>query len=101
MVCAATGNRASERRARSDAPYLPGYKVPWSLGPWSVVRGPWSLMMRIPFYKPSIGEDEIGEVVDTLRSGWLTTGPKTKQFEMEFAEYLGHKHAVAVNSCTA
>src|SRR6266566_2282979 len=57
--------------------------------------------MKIPFYKPSIGEDEINEVVDTLRSGWLTTGPKTKQFEKEFAEYLGHKHAVAVNSCTA
>jgi hypothetical protein len=57
--------------------------------------------MRIPFYKPSIGEKEINEVVPTLRSGWLTTGPKVKQFEKEFAEYLGHKHAVAVNSCTA
>jgi dTDP-4-amino-4,6-dideoxygalactose transaminase len=57
--------------------------------------------MLIPFYKPSIGEDEIAEVVDTLRSGWLTTGPKVKQFEQAFAEYLGHKHAVAVNSCTA
>src|SRR5664279_1069304 len=60
-----------------------------------------SLAMNIPFYKPSIGEDEIAEVVDTLRSGWLTTGPKVKQFEKEFALYLGHKHAVAVNSCTA
>jgi len=58
-------------------------------------------MMNIPFYKPSIGEDEIAEVVDTLRSGWLTTGPKVKQFEREFALYLSHKHAVAVNSCTA
>jgi len=57
--------------------------------------------MRIPFYKPSIGEEEINEVVATLRSGWLTTGPKVKKFEKEFAEYLGHKHAVAVNSCTA
>jgi dTDP-4-amino-4,6-dideoxygalactose transaminase len=57
--------------------------------------------MPIPFYKPSIGPEEIAEVVDTLRSGWLTTGPKVKQFEKEFAEYLGHKHAVAVNSCTA
>src|SRR5664279_334331 len=54
-----------------------------------------SLAMNIPFYKPSIGEDEIAEVVDTLRSGWLTTGPKVKQFEKEFALYLGHKHAVA------
>jgi dTDP-4-amino-4,6-dideoxygalactose transaminase len=57
--------------------------------------------MNIPFYKPSIGPEEIAEVVDTLRSGWLTTGPKVKQFEKEFALYLGHKHAVAVNSCTA
>jgi len=58
-------------------------------------------MLRIPFYKPSIGAEEINEVVDTLKSGWLTTGPKTKQFEKEFANYLGHKHAIAVNSCTA
>ena len=57
--------------------------------------------MKIPFYKPSIGAEEINEVVDTLRSGWLTTGPKTKLFEREFAEYLNHRHAVAVNSCTA
>ncbi|MGO8931822.1 MAG: DegT/DnrJ/EryC1/StrS family aminotransferase [Limisphaerales bacterium] len=57
--------------------------------------------MRIPFYKPSLGPEEIEEVVATLRSGWLTTGPKVKQFEQAFAEYLGHKHAVAVNSCTA
>src|SRR6267143_5566218 len=57
--------------------------------------------MKIPFYKPSIGGEEINEVVDTLKSGWLTTGPKTKQFEREFADYLKHKHAIAVNSCTA
>jgi len=56
---------------------------------------------RIPFYRPSIGVEEIGEVVETLKSGWLTTGPKTKLFEREFAEYFGRKHAVAVNSCTA
>jgi dTDP-4-amino-4,6-dideoxygalactose transaminase len=58
-------------------------------------------MLRIPFYRPSIGEDEVSEVVDTLRSGWLTTGPRTKQFEREFAAYLQRDHAVAVNSCTA
>jgi len=57
--------------------------------------------MKIPFYRPSIGAEEIDEVVDTLNSGWLTTGPKTKRFESEFAEYLGQRHAVAVNSCTA
>ena len=58
-------------------------------------------MRSIPFYKPSIGEPEINEVVDCLRSGWLTTGPRTKQFEAEFARYIQHTHAVAVNSCTA
>ena len=49
----------------------------------------------------SAGTEEIDEVVGTLKGGWLTTGPKTKQFERDFAEYLKHKHAVAVNSCTA
>lgn len=56
---------------------------------------------RIPFHVPSIGEEEIAEVVDTLRSGWLTTGPKVKRFEQDFAAYVGARHAVAVNSCTA
>src|SRR5437588_8227633 len=58
-------------------------------------------MHAIPFYKPSIGEEEINEVIEVLRSGWLTTGPKTKQFEAAFSQYLGHRHSVAVNSCTA
>jgi perosamine synthetase len=58
-------------------------------------------MRPIPFYKPSIGEPEINEVVNCLRSGWLTTGPRTKQFEEEFACYIGQPHAVALNSCTA
>lgn len=57
--------------------------------------------LRIPFFIPSIGQAEIDEVVDTLRKGWLTTGPKTKKFEAEFARYLGHAFAVGVNSCTA
>lgn len=55
----------------------------------------------LPFHVPDIGEDEIQEVVETLRSGWLTTGPKTKQFEEDFARYVGCRYAVAVNSCTA
>ena len=58
-------------------------------------------MRSIPFFKPSIGKPEIEEVVNCLQSGWLTTGPKTKQFEQEFANYLQRQHAVAVNSCTA
>lgn len=53
------------------------------------------------FGQPDVREEEIEEVVDTLRSGWLGTGPKTKQFEAEFAAYVGARHAIAVNSCTA
>ncbi len=57
----------------------------------------------IPFALPDIGEDEIAEVVDTLRSGWVTTGPKTKRFEQDFATFLGDPalHCMAVNSATA
>ncbi len=55
----------------------------------------------ISFHKPYISEDEISEVLDSLRSGWLTTGLKCVEFEKSFAEYVGCKHAVAVNSCTA
>ncbi len=58
-------------------------------------------MRNIPFHKPSIGQAEIDEVIDCLRTGWLTTGPKAKQFEEEFARYVRQQHAVAVNSCTA
>jgi dTDP-4-amino-4,6-dideoxygalactose transaminase len=55
----------------------------------------------IPFSVPSIGEEEVREVADTLRSGWLTTGPKTSQFESEFTSYVGAACALAVNSGTA
>jgi dTDP-4-amino-4,6-dideoxygalactose transaminase len=55
----------------------------------------------IPFHRPSIGEEEINEVTATLRSGWLTTGPRTAQFEQDFQAYIGAPRALAVNSCTA
>jgi dTDP-4-amino-4,6-dideoxygalactose transaminase len=55
----------------------------------------------IPFNKPTIGDDEIEEVVTTLRSGWLTTGPKTAQFEREFQDYVHAPYALAVNSATS
>ena len=55
----------------------------------------------LPFCLPDIGEDEIDEVVQALRSGWITTGPRTKEFERRLAEYVGARHAIAVNSCTA
>ena len=56
----------------------------------------------LPFALPEIGEEEIAEVVSSLRSSWVTTGPKTKQFESDFVEYVGGGlEAVAVNSATA
>jgi dTDP-4-amino-4,6-dideoxygalactose transaminase len=57
----------------------------------------------LPFARPEIGDDEISEVVDTLRSGWLTTGPKAKRFEDDFKAFLGDPtlHSLAVNSATA
>lgn len=56
----------------------------------------------LPFALPDIGEEEINEVVDALRSGWVTTGPKTKQFETDFAAYIGDDvEALAVNSATS
>lgn len=55
----------------------------------------------IVFGAPRISESAIAEVVDSLRSGWIGTGPKVARFEEMLAEYLGVKHAVAVNSCTA
>lgn len=53
------------------------------------------------FGSPQILDEDIQEVVDTLRSGWLSTGPKTQKFEKMFREYIGAKHSVALNSCTA
>jgi dTDP-4-amino-4,6-dideoxygalactose transaminase len=56
----------------------------------------------VPFALPDIGEEEIAEVVDSLRSGWITTGPKTTRFERNFAQFLGPGiEAIAVNSATA
>jgi dTDP-4-amino-4,6-dideoxygalactose transaminase len=55
----------------------------------------------IPFAPPAIGPEEIAEVVATLESGWLSTGPRVAEFEAAFAEYVGARFAVAVNSCTA
>ena len=55
----------------------------------------------LPFAVPSIGVAEIADVTDALLSGWLTTGPRTKEFERAFADYVGAPHAVAVNSATA
>lgn len=55
----------------------------------------------IPIFRPSIGDAEIKSVTDTLRSGWLGMGPRTKEFEAEFAKYIGVDHAIGLNSGTA
>ena len=55
----------------------------------------------LPFALPLIGDDEITEVVDTLKSGWLTSGKKTATFEKNFADFVGVSHALAVNSATS
>src|SRR5206468_954675 len=57
----------------------------------------------LPFALPDIGDDEIAEVVDTLKSGWITTGPKARRFEDDFSAFLGDAglQSIAVNSATA
>jgi dTDP-4-amino-4,6-dideoxygalactose transaminase len=55
----------------------------------------------VPFSPPHIGEEEIAEAIDTLRSGWITTGPKTARFEQEFAAAVGAPAALGLSSCTA
>ena len=57
----------------------------------------------LPFALPDIGDEEIAEVVDTLKSGWITTGPKTRRFEADFTAFLGDPslQSMAVNSATA
>ena len=57
--------------------------------------------MNIKFSPPDITQEEIDEVVDTLKSGWITTGPKTKQFEKSIASYCNTQRAVCLNSATA
>src|SRR5271156_3869363 len=53
-------------------------------------------MRQVPFHRPAIGPDEEREVLEALRSGWITTGPKAKRFEQEFGAYVGARNALAV-----
>lgn len=57
--------------------------------------------MNIPFSPPDMGEEEIQEVINTIQSGWITTGPKTKEFENQLAKYCHTEKAVCLNSATA
>jgi dTDP-4-amino-4,6-dideoxygalactose transaminase len=55
----------------------------------------------LPFARPSIGEEEIAELLETIRSGWITTGPRVERFAAEFADFVGGRFAVPVSSATA
>src|ERR1700676_2455663 len=55
----------------------------------------------LPFHRSLIEEEEISAVLEVLRGGWLTSGPRVKEFEAAFANYIGASHAIAFNSCTA
>jgi len=70
-------------------------------GPGGGKKNGGAAVNSIPFTRPHIGEEEIAAVVDTLRSGWLTMGPKTHAFQQAFARVIGATQAIAVSSCTA
>jgi len=55
----------------------------------------------IPVFKPSLGEEELNQLREIFKTGWIGLGPKTEEFEEKFSSYIGVKHAVALNSCTA
>jgi dTDP-4-amino-4,6-dideoxygalactose transaminase len=78
---------------------LPGGKG--FLGGPAILAEPVRRKDFLPFSPPLIGDEEIDEVVDTLRSSWITTGPKTRRFEAAFAARLGAPGALALSSCTA
>ena len=58
-------------------------------------------MRNVPFSPPDVGEEEIKEIAEAVNSGWITTGPKTKRFENEIAQYCHTNKAVCLNSATA
>lgn len=60
-----------------------------------------SVARSVPFFRPSISDEAVAEVIDCIRGGWLTTGPRVNAFEQDFAEAVSAPHAVAANSCTA
>lgn len=57
--------------------------------------------MEVPFHKPYISKEEIDEVINCLKDGWITMGQRTVEFEKEFSQYIGCKNSIAVNSCTS
>ena len=61
------------------------------------------MLEKIPLYKPQnvINEEILAGIIDVIKSGWLTSGPKTEKFEKMFSNYIGCKYGVATNSCTS
>jgi len=59
-----------------------------------------SVKRSIPIARPFVGPEEEHAVIASLRSGWLSQGPRVAEFEKQFAQYVGAKHAIAVSSCT-
>lgn len=59
------------------------------------------VMITVPFHAAAVGEEEANAAAEVIRSGWLTMGPQTFEFERKFAQYVGAPHAIAVSSCTA
>jgi dTDP-4-amino-4,6-dideoxygalactose transaminase len=92
--------RRSPQRLPDPIPLRAGLGAVAPAVPRSLVRRP-RRSGYLPFARPLIGEEEIAEVVDTLRSGWITTGPKVARFEAEFAAAVSAPAAVGLSSCTA
>ena len=65
------------------------------------MTAPTGTFPEIPFFDLRVEEEDLEAVAETLRSGWLTMGPRTEKFEGVFADYVGARHAVALSSCTA
>ncbi len=65
-----------------------------------MATSPHPITRQVPFHRPAIGPDEEREVLEALRSGWITTGPKAKRFERDFGAYVGARNALAVAHCT-
>jgi len=86
---------------RPGARLQPSTRLPQDSPPTEVTRDAASAKTTVPFFRVELTQDEIDEVVATLQSGWLTTGPRVRRFEQEFAAAVGGKYGVAVNSCTA
>ena len=80
-----------------DSPKQFMYSSASTYSPFTVIEP----KTNVPFFRPHLSELEISDVVKTLRSGWLTTGPQVKEFEREFANAVKASYAIALNSCTA